>query len=493
MAPSFEFDQLSAAALAMAESCDHADVRVVRTRTAYQTRRDHSARADIDSNELSLGVRVLHRGCWGFAATDDLSTDAAIHAARQAIELSEATAAVVDQPVELAPEPTYQGTWRSDYALDPFELSAAQRMEFLRWGCERLLAAAQIHHVDATVTAVREETHYADTHGTTIEQQRTRLHAIFMATQVDAAGGFTHLSTIAPPVARGWEFLTEPNGGWGWEEELADLPEALATKAAAPSVQPGRYTLVLHPSNLWLTIHESIAHATELDRIKGYEANYAGTSFVTEADIGSLQYGSTLMNVQADRTTPHGLATVAWDDEGVAAQEWPLITDGVLVGMQLDRAMAAAADLPRSNGCAYAESGSHIQLQRMPNISLQPQAGGGNISDLIAGVEDGIYIVGDDSWSIDMQRYNFQFTGQQFHRIKSGRLMGQLQDVAYQGRTPDFWKSLVAVGGEETVELGGTLRCGKGQPAQSAPVSHGSPAAVFADVNVLNSRQESGS
>ncbi len=492
MATSPDFDELAAAVLSATDSCDHADLRLVSTRTSFQTRRDRDARADVDGSERSLGVRVLQDGCWGFAATDDLAIPEATAAARQAMELAAATAATVDQPVELAAEPTHQGSWRSDFSIDPFEISAAERMEFLQWGCEQLLADARVQHVDATANAVREETLYADSQGTHTSQLRVRLQAAFTAVQLDDAGGFTQLSTLAPPVGRGWEFLTDEQSTWPWANELAELPELLSAKAAAPSVQPGKYTLVIHPSNLWLTIHESIAHATELDRIKGYEANYAGTSFVTPSDIGELQYGSPLMNVQADRTTPHGLATVAWDDEGVAAQTWPLISNGILVGMQLDRAMAAAAGLPRSNGCAYADSASHIPLQRMPNITLQPQPEGGSVADLIAGVEDGIYVVGDDSWSIDMQRYNFQFTGQQFHRIKSGRLVGQLQDVVYQGRTTDFWNSMVAVGGEETVELGGTLNCGKGQPGQSAPVSHGSPAAVFAEVNVLNSRQESG-
>ena len=493
MATSSDFDELATVALSTVGSCDHADVRLVRTRTALQTRRDRGARADVDSSDVSLGIRVLRNGSWGFAATDDLSKGSVARAANQAVELAEAAATIARQPTKLAPEPTHRGHWHSDFAIDPFEVSATERMEFLRWGCDQLLADSRVHHVDATTTAVREETHYADSQGTATTQLRVRLEASFTAVQLDDSGGFTQLRTIAPPVARGWEFLSQDSTGWPWAKDLAELPELLSAKAVAPSVQPGTYTLVIHPSNLWLTIHESIAHATELDRIKGFEANYAGTSFVSEADIGSLQYGSPLMNVQADRTTPHGLATVAWDDEGVAAQEWQLIKDGVLVGMQLDRSMAAGANLPRSNGCAYAESGSSIPLQRMPNISLLPQPHGGSIDDLISGVEDGIYVVGDDSWSIDMQRYNFQFTGQQFYRIKAGKIVGQLKDVAYQGRTPEFWKSMVAVGGPETVELGGTLKCGKGQPGQSAPVSHGSPAAVFADVNVLNSRQESDS
>jgi TldD protein len=239
-----------------------------------------------------------------------------------------------------------------------------------------------------------------------------------------------------------------------------------------------------------LTIHESVGHATELDRALGYEANYAGTSFATPDLLGNLRYGSELMHVTGDRTADHGLASTGWDDEGVAAGEWDLVRDGVLVGYQLDRAMAAELGFAASNGCAYADSALHVPLQRMPNVSLQPSPDGPDLTGLAAGIEDGLLVVGDRSWSIDMQRYNFQFTGQRFHRIRAGRIAEQVRDVAYQSRTPDFWGSLVAVGGPTTYVLGGALNCGKGQPGQVAAVSHGCPAAVFEAVNVLNSRQE---
>ncbi|MAT62088.1 MAG: peptidase C69 [Micrococcales bacterium] len=484
---------LLTAAIDAAAECEHVDVRLVSTRTVAQSRRDHVAKADVDHSEVALGVRVVRDGCWGFAATDRLTPIDAAQTAKTAVALAHASAATATAPVELAPEPQHQGTWRSGFDIDPFSIPSEQRMQFLEWGSSQLLKHPAVHHTDASLMAVAETVAYADSHGTSTRQHRIRLQADFTAVHLDPNGQFTTLTTTAPPVARGWEFLGDGNGVWPWHQELSELPDLLSEKAAAPTVEPGRRTLVIDPTNLWLTIHESVAHATELDRILGYEANYAGTSFVAPTDIGQLQYGSSLMNVQADRTVDHGLSTVAWDDEGVAAQEWPLITNGVLVGVQLDRAMAAANGLPRSNGCAYADSGSHTPLQRMPNISLMPDPAGGDVEKLIAGVDDGIYVVGDNSWSIDMQRYNFQFTGQQFHRIKSGRLAGQLRDVAYQGRTPDFWRSMVAVGGPQSFLLAGALNCGKGQPGQSAPVSHGTPAAVFENVNILNSREEAGS
>jgi len=311
---------------------------------------------------------------------------------------------------------------------------------------------------------------------------------------VQASGRFETMRTLAPPAGRGYEYLTAVNGevagGWDFAAELAEIPELLAAKLAAPSVEAGRYDLVIDPSNLWLTIHESIGHATELDRALGFEAAYAGTSFATPDQLGRLQYGSPVMHVTADRTVEHGLATVGYDDEGVAAQSWDLITGGVLVGYQLDRRMAQLKSFGRSNGCAFADSPGHMPLQHMANVSLESAADGPNTAELIAGVDDGIYILGDKSWSIDMQRYNFQFTGQRFFRIRNGRLDGQLKDVAYQATTTDFWNSMEAVGGPQTYVLGGAFNCGKGQPGQVAPVSHCAPAALFRQVRVLNTAEE---
>lgn len=280
---------------------------------------------------------------------------------------------------------------------------------------------------------------------------------------------------------------------WDWSRELAELPELLAEKAQAPSVTAGRTDLVIDPSNLWLTIHESVGHATEYDRAIGYEAAYAGTSFATPDLLGSLRYGSDVMQVTADRTEPHGLATVGFDDDGVAAQSWDLVRDGVFVGYQLDRAFAPKLGVGRSNGCAYADSAHHVPLQRMANVSLQPDPQvDRSTADLIGGVEDGLYVVGDRSWSIDMQRYNFQFTGQRFYRIRGGRLAGQVRDVAYQATTTDFWGALEAVGGRSTWQLGGAMNCGKAQPGQIAAVSHGCPSVLLRQIDVLNTRQESG-
>ena len=371
----------------------------------------------------------------------------------------------------------------------------SDKVELLTGWTGQLLGASGVSHSSALLQQVVENKFYADLAGTTTTQQRVRIDPQVEVFGVEEGSGrFDSMRTIAPPVGRGWEYLV--GDGYDWPSALDELPGLLTEKLAAPSVDGGTYDLVIHPSNLWLTIHESVGHATELDRALGYEANYAGTSFATYDQLGKLQYGSPVMHVTGDRTVDHGLATVGYDDEGVRTQTWDLVKDGVLVGYQLDRPMAhnMAGELNggRSNGCAYADSPGHIPIQRMANVSLQPAADGPSTDDLVSRVERGIYVVGDKSWSIDMQRYNFQFTGQRFYRIENGRLAGQLRDVAYQATTTDFWGSMEAVGGPQTWVLGGAFNCGKAQPGQVASVSHGCPAALFRDVRVLNTTAEAG-
>ena len=340
---------------------------------------------------------------------------------------------------------------------------------------------------------MQENKYYADLGGSSITQQRVRLAPKLEVHGSDpSSGAFDSMRSIAPPVGRGWEHFTE--GTFDFDAERAALPELLREKLAAPSVHAGIYDLVIHPSNLWLTIHESIGHATELDRALGYEANYAGTSFATYDNLGTLAYGSPALHVTGDRTTEHGLSTVGYDDEGVQTQSWDIVRGGTLVGYQLDREMAhtygAELNGGRSNGCSYADSPGHMPIQRMANVSLQPDPDGPDTEGLISKVERGIYVIGDKSWSIDMMRYNFQFTGQRFFRIEDGELKGQLRDVAYQATTTDFWGSLEAVGGPQTYVLGGAFNCGKAQPGQVAAVSHGCPSALFRDIRILNTTEE---
>jgi TldD protein len=429
---------------------------------------------------------VLVDGVWGFASHGDLTPGQAAATAEQAVGVARTLAPVARERVERADEPVHaDAVWVSAYDLDPFDVPTRDKVALLTEWSQRLLAADGVDHVQTAVAQVRECKFYADLAGTSTIQQRVRIAPGVTATAVDrAAGGFETMDALAAPAGRGWEYLAEV------EPELAVIPELLAEKVKAPSVVAGEYDLVIDPTNLWLTIHESVGHATEYDRAIGYEAAYAGTSFATPDKLGTLRYGSDLMHVTGDRTIDHGLATVGYDDDGVATTEWDLVRDGVLVGYQLDRTFAPRLGLARSNGCAFADSPHHVPIQRMANVSLQPAQDDVTTDDLIAGVERGIYVVGDKSWSIDMQRYNFQFTGQRFFKIENGALAGQLRDVAYQATTTDFWGSLDGLGGPSTWVLGGAMNCGKAQPGQVAAVSHGCPSARFRGVNVLNTREE---
>ncbi len=486
--------QLADAALTRARElgAEHADLRVERARVQHIGLRDARVEYSNDGEERGLAVRLVHEGTWGFAAGMAFTVEEAVRLAEQAVEVARVSAPVNTDRVEMADEPVYaDATWVSAYDVDPFSVPEPEKLARLTELCERLMAADGVDHVNASLQAVKENKFYADSRGTTTTQQRVRIVPEFTAVAVDrAAGGFETMRTVNPPVGRGWEYLT--GTGWDFDAELAELPELLAARTKAPSIEAGSYDLVIHPSQLWLTIHESIGHATELDRALGYEAAYAGTSFATFDKLNALQYGSPVMHVTGDRVVEHGLSTVGYDDEGVAGQQWDIVRDGMLVGYQTDRNMARLMDLGRSTGCAYADSSGHVPVQRMANVSLQPAANGPSTEELIGRVERGLYVVGDKSWSIDMQRYNFQFTAQRFYLIENGRLVGQVRDAAYQATTTDFWGAMEAVGGPQTYELQGSFQCGKAQPGQVAPVSHGAPSALFRGITILNTVTEAG-
>jgi TldD protein len=468
-----------------------AEIRIGRIRSQQVSMRDGTLEGASDDTGIGIGVRVVVDGAVGFAASVALGPAEAAALTAQAAEAARTIARAGGGSGELAEEPGHgRILWSADYGRDPVDVPLPEKIELLADWSGRLLGASGVDHVTAEVLAVTEDTYYANLEGTEATQRRVRVHPQAEALALDPHGGFESMRTLAPPAARGWEYLH--GEGWDWDEEFAAIPGFLAEKLHAPSVDAGEYDLVIDPTNLWLTIHESIGHATELDRAMGYEAAYAGTSFATFEKLGSLRYGTECMHVTGDRTTPYGLATVAVDDEGVLGQSFDLIRGGVLVGYQLDRSIARTSGLGASNGCAFADSPLHVPIQRMANVSLQSAPGDGpTTEELISGVREGIYVVGDKSWSIDMQRYNFQFTGQRFFRIKDGRLAGQVRDVAYQATTTDFWGSLEALGGRSTYLLGGAFNCGKGQPGQVAPVSHGCPSILVRGVRILNTREES--
>lgn len=480
-------EKLAIAALeqARAGKATYADARLVAVARESVQVRDRRVERVSHSDQLGLSVRVLVDGAWGFAATWQLDAASVKKATARALAGAKAGAELRKRlgapPVELAAAAPVTGTWVTPHTLDPFSVPIADKADLLLKATAAALGVAGVGHADAGLTAQREDKLLFTTDGTRVHQIALRLAPDLTATAVDRRRGrFAAREHEAAPLQIGWEYIAE-----------LDLPAAapeIATEALqklhAPPVEPGLRHVVLAPSNLYLTIHESIGHPTELDRAMGLEANFAGTSFLKPSDTGKLQFGSERVHVVADRTQPGGLATVAWDDEGVAGSRWDLIRGGKLVDWQTTREQAGWIGQSASHGCSYGNGYDGVQFQRMPNVSLQPGPEGYTTEDLINATEDGVYVSGRGSWSIDQQRHNFQFGGQMFWRIKKGRLTTVLRDVAYQANTLEFWRSCDMLGGAKSYRLGGSLGDGKGEPSQSNAVSHGCPPARF-KANVL--------
>jgi len=362
--------------------------------------------------------------------------------------------------------------------------------------------------VNSTLFLVNEQKYFASTDGSYIDQDVHRLWAPITVTATDKQSGkFRSRNGLSAPVGMGYEYLDggpddrlQMPGGveiYGDRYDIVADARAAAKQAQeklkAPSVKPGKYDLVLDPSHLFLSIHESVGHPLELDRVLGYEANFAGTSFATldKRDSG-FRYGSEVVNFVADRTQPGSLGAVAYDDEGVKTRRWDLIKDGVLVNYQAIRDQAHIIGEKASHGCCFADSWSSVQFQRMPNVSLQAGKEALTPAQMVADVENGIYILGRGSYSIDQQRYNAQFGGQLFYEIKDGKITKPIEDVAYQMRTPEFWNACVAICDQSDYRLNGSFFDGKGQPPQVSAVSHGAATARFNQINVISTARSIG-
>ena len=482
---------LADAALSRAKAlgAHYADIRINRYRhEAIATREQHVLRV-ARSQSFGFGLRVLFHGAWGFAASYVTTPDSARRMADHAIAIAKANARYQEKPVRLAPAPKASASWKSAFLQDPFDIPVDRKIDFLLKLNQAALAVKGASFVNSDVVFQNEQKFFASSDGSQIDQYIIRTLPGFTVTAVDrAANDFQTRSSLAGPKTIGFEYLDA--APWLAEAQLA-AEEAVAKLKAKP-VNPGKYDLLLHPSHLWLTIHESVGHSTELDRALGWEADFAGTSFLNPSMTGKLQFGSHLCNFYADRTQPHGLATVAYDDEGVQAQRWPLVKDGLFVDWQTTRDLAPLIGRDHSYGCLHSDSWASVPFPRMPNVSLDPAPQPRSLEELAADIDDGILIHGNGSWSIDQQRYNFQFGGQTFREIKKGKIGPMLRDVAYQSRTTDFWHACDALGGPETYELHGAANDGKGEPQQANAVSHGCPVTRFRQINVLNTNTRRG-
>jgi len=453
----------------------YADIRINRYRSESITTREQQVQNVSRSQNFGFGVRVLFKGTWGFASSRSVTPNAVRLITEHAVEIARANAVYQRRRVSLVPADKVVRTWKSAFEKDPFEVSIDDKIQFLMALNDAAMKTQGVSFVNSSMAFVNEQKFYASTDGSRIEQYIIRANPNFNVTAVNRANGdFQTRSALGGPQGMGYEYMEKHD----WKGEAQQAGEEAVTKLKAKSVDTGKYDLVLHPSHLWLTIHESVGHPTELDRSLWWEADYAGTSFLTQDKIGKLQFASKIMNFVADRTQPAGLATVGYDDEGVPGQRWHLIKDGLFIDWQTTRDLAAMTGQKKSYGCNHSDSWGSISFPRMPNVSLQPGSNNTSLDDLLGGVEKGILIYGDGSYSIDQQRYNFQFGGQVFWEIKNGKRGEMLRDVAYQSRTTDFWNSCDGLGGQGSY--------GKGEPGQSNAVSHGCPVARFRQVNVLN-------
>ncbi|MDX2192797.1 MAG: TldD/PmbA family protein [Gemmatimonadales bacterium] len=499
---------LADAALEAARSAGatYADVRIGRYLRQFITARDVKIQGITNTESFGCGIRVLAAGSWGFAATNTVTPDAVARAARQAVAVARANAAIAAEPVKLAPQKGFgEVSWKTPLTRSAFDVPISEKADLLRAAAEAGLKGGA-SFVDALLFQVNEQKYFASTEGSYIDQDVHRIWPVFVCTIVDKESGkFETRQSFSAPVGRGYDYLDAKPAGkvklprntlyassYDMVEDCGNAAREAQEKLKAKSVVAGKYDLVLDPSHLWLTIHESVGHPLELDRVLGYEANYAGTSFATLDKWRSkaFKYGSPLVNLVADKQQPGSLGAVGWDDEGVETKRWHLVKDGVLVNYQKIRDQAHILGQDASDGCCYADNWSSIQFQRMPNVSLEPGTKPLSVAQMIAGVDKGIYIIGDGSFSIDQQRYNFQFGGQLFYEISKGKIVGPLRDVAYQANTQEFWNACAAIGDRRDYRLGGSFFDGKGQPGQVSAVSHGSSTARFNGINVINTARK---
>jgi len=491
--PSPELEKLGAAALREAKrlKAAYCDIRITRYRNQSVALRLTPERGTgktlavpgvSDRDSFGFGVRVIADGAWGFAASPEVTPSEIARITGEAVTVARTNATLKSRPVVLAPVKAYRDRWRSPFQRSPFEVPVGEKLELLRAAAAEIKKEKRVFAAGAMLRFRSEDKYFASSEGSSIQQLVIHTYATLSATGVDFAKGTTRTRNYSPaPLEAGFEYVPIMN----FQENARRIREEVLEHLAAPPVQSGKKDLVLLPSHLWLTIHESIGHPTELDRALGYEANFAGTSFLTPDKMGKERIASEIVTFYGDRIYEQGLATAGYDDDGVKTVRFPIIDKGVFVHYQTTREMAPLAGEKQSNGCCYAQSWSSIPFQRMPNIWLASGKPGTTLEDLIAGVDDGVLIDGNGSFSIDQQRYNFQFGGDAFYQIKGGKKRGMLARVAYQARTPDFWQACDAIAGPSLWQQYGAPNDGKGEPMQVNAVSHGCSPARFRRINVI--------
>ena len=486
---------------AQSKGATYADVRIGRYLNQFLTTRETRVESISNTESYGMGIRVIANGSWGFAAIDNLTEDTIAKAAALAVQIAKVNSKLLTEPVRLAPQKGYgEISWKTPFEKNSFEIPIKEKTELLLAVNDAALKGGA-NFVNSSLFLVNEQKYFASTEGSYIDQDIHRLWPTFTVTKIDSKSGkFETRNSLSSPMGMGYEYLnpkkeeeidglfTIYKNRYNMLEDAVTATRHVDEKLKSKPVEPGKYDLIIDPTNLFLTIHESVGHPSELDRVLGYEANYAGTSFLTldKWESKKFNFGSKIVNFEADKTEKGSLAAVGYDDEGVKCKNWDIIKDGILVNYQTIRDQAHILGLPESQGCCYADSWDKVQFQRMPNVSLKAGKTPLSANDLVKNVEKGIYIFGRNSYSIDQQRYNFQFSGQLCFEVKDGKIGGLLKDVAYQSNTQEFWNSCSAICDQKDYRLGGSFFDGKGQPSQVSAVSHGCATTLFKGVNVIN-------
>ncbi len=490
--PSADLEKLGAVALHEARKfkATYCDIRIVRLRDQRVGLRLTPERGTgktlaipnvTEDSSFGFGVRVIVNGAWGFASSPIVKPEEIARVTGEAVIIAKANASIQPKPVQLAPVKAYRDRWVTPHDKDPFEVSMAEKLDLLRHAAEEVKKNSRVFSGVATLNLRSEDKYFASTENSSIQQFILQIYGNIDATAIDRGSGISRSRSYVPTQASaGWEYVPEMN----LVENARAIREEVVEHLTAPSVKPGKKDLLLMPNHLMLTIHESVAHPTELDRALGYEANYAGTSYVTMDKLGK-RIASDHCTFVGDRTSPKALATCGYDDDGVKTSQFTIIENGIFKTYQTTREQAHLLGEKESHGCCQADSWATVPFQRMPNVWLKPGPRDTSVDDLIAGIDDGVLIDGRGSYSIDQQRYNFQFGGDAFWEIKGGKKRGMISRVSYQARTPDFWQACDGIAGPAYWRQYGTTGDAKGEPTQINSISHGCAPSRFRKINVI--------
>jgi len=490
--PSPELEKLGDVALREAKKhkATYCDIRIVKLRSQNIGLRLSPERGTgktlavpnvSEDSSFGFGVRVIVNGAWGFASSPLVTPEEIARITGEAVIIAKANATIQPKPVVLAAVKAYRDRWETPHDKDPLAVPLAEKLDLLRRASEEAKKHTKVFSSSASLNLRSEDKYFASSEGSSIQQLIFQIYGDVDATAVDRESNLSRTRNYVPTqAAAGWEYVPEMN----LEENAQRIREEVVEHLTAPAVKPGKKDLLLMPNHLMLTIHESVAHPTELDRALGYEANYAGTSYITPATVGK-RIASEHCTFVGDRTSPRALGTVGYDDDGVKSTQFTIIDKGIFRNFQTTRDQAHLVGDKESHGCSQADSWATVPFQRMPNVWLKAGPRETTLDSLMAGIDDGVLIDGRGSYSIDQQRYNFQFGGDAFWEIKGGKKRGMISRVSYQARTPDFWQACDGTAGPQYWRQFGTTGDAKGEPTQINSISHGCSPTRFRGINVI--------